>query len=1075
MICRQIPLVVLAFALLLGGCTKHRRETRLLGKADSDLTANRYDNAELELRNALQLVPNEPGAIRRLGLLYYTEGRPVAALPFLKAASAADPKNFDLKLALARIEQSAGAPKDARTTIKSALQSHPPTDEAVMLLFATSSSQADLDDNRAFLEQLRSHDQDRASYHLAAGARLRYQKNNAGALAEWQKAVVLDPKSSEAYVQIADLQIANHQVEAAGQSFQHAADASPLRSGYRLRNITFKLAHGAGPEGKKELARILQEAPDYLPALIYHMKLAQQEKRYDDCSADIKKILARDDRNFDALFEVALLKQTQHDYTGAIAAWERAEAIFPRSAPIKYQLGLSHYAQGELAPAETSLEKAVQLAPGNEEATLVLADLQVRSHEPGDAITSLTELLKKNPRSGPAYLVLARAYEEEKNPEQVLAVLRRAQKIFPDNAQLTYLTGMALNAEHKRPEARAMFAQALKMNPKLGQALEALVNSDLIDHELASARALTEAAVVKDAANPLAFLLRAKVRLTDKNVAGARTDLTRVIELDPGSPVAYLLLAQIDFREHKQQEGVAELKAASDKTRNMTAMMELALVHTQLGDSEAARADYERILKLNPKFAPALANLAYLYTDKPRDLAKASDLAAQARQLRPDDPAIADTLGWIEYRKGNFSGALTFLKEATEKNPSDGEAQYHLGLTYYMLNEEEEASSALQLAAAYPRLSAAAKADAQRRLAVIAIDPATAGAGAVKPLEQALTEDAAEPVARFRLAQIQARQGNAGLAAKNFETQLKTYPRDIRAMVALAQLDAGPLHDLPRARELAKSAHELALNDAHISAALGPILLQAQDYALAADLLQQASRGLPDQPEIAWNLAQAQYATGQVDRAASTLQDALQASAPFPSRAQAASYASVLAAAGAPAPSPEAQAAATRLLATDPGCLPALMVTAASREAAKDHAGAAGIYQKILLADPAFFPAAAQLAQLDFHYLHASDKAADLAAQAHRSLPDDLELNRLLGLIAYDKNDYSAASGAFRAVLLKQPNDAEASFYLGMSQNYLDVGDKGSSALQRAVELGLDPQKSAEAQSTLMKVGHAVP
>ena len=77
----------------------------------------------------------------------------------------------------------------------------------------------------------------------------------------------------------------------------------------------------------------------------------------------------------------------------------------------------------------------------------------------------------------------------------------------------------------------------------------------------------------------------------------------------------------------------------------------------------------------------ALNNLAYLYAERLNDLDKAYDLARKARDLQGNDPAIADTLGWVLSKRGDYQQALTILQESAEKLPDNPEIQFHLGMT----------------------------------------------------------------------------------------------------------------------------------------------------------------------------------------------------------------------------------------------------------------------------------------------------------------------------------------------------------------------------------------------------------
>jgi tetratricopeptide (TPR) repeat protein len=73
----------------------------------------------------------------------------------------------------------------------------------------------------------------------------------------------------------------------------------------------------------------------------------------------------------------------------------------------------------------------------------------------------------------------------------------------------------------------------------------------------------------------------------------------------------------------------------------------------------------------------ALNNLAYLLSKDDPD--EALKYAQQAGELAPDSPAVQDTLGWAYYCKGNYEGAIRYLKTAVEKDGTP-RRKYHLGM-----------------------------------------------------------------------------------------------------------------------------------------------------------------------------------------------------------------------------------------------------------------------------------------------------------------------------------------------------------------------------------------------------------
>jgi Flp pilus assembly protein TadD len=73
-------------------------------------------------------------------------------------------------------------------------------------------------------------------------------------------------------------------------------------------------------------------------------------------------------------------------------------------------------------------------------------------------------------------------------------------------------------------------------------------------------------------------------------------------------------------------------------------------------------------------------------------------LAQSAKEQFPDDSHIADTLGWVYYKKNVFTRAITYLKEANEKIPNHATMRYHLGMAYYKNGDKELAKKELKRA-----------------------------------------------------------------------------------------------------------------------------------------------------------------------------------------------------------------------------------------------------------------------------------------------------------------------------------------------------------------------------------------
>jgi len=117
-----------------------------------------------------------------------------------------------------------------------------------------------------------------------------------------------------------------------------------------------------------------------------------------------------------------------------------------------------------------------------------------------------------------------------------------------------------------------------------------------------------------------------------------------------------------------------------------------ALVAEKLNLADVAERDLRAILKQDPKNANALNALGYTLADRGVHLNEAQTLLREAMALKPDDPFILDSYGWLLYRLGNNSEAVKYLRRAIELR-SDAEISAHLGEVLWVTGDRREAES----------------------------------------------------------------------------------------------------------------------------------------------------------------------------------------------------------------------------------------------------------------------------------------------------------------------------------------------------------------------------------------------
>jgi len=1067
---------VLALALCLilsAGCSKAAKAKRLLASADAHFQAKKYDAAEIEYKSVLSLSLLNPVAIRQLGFIYFEEGRSLIAFRYLKEALKQDPKNTEVELKMAELYGGGGEMKESAELLGAVLHADPGNEHALALL-AESAPTNELANVVQRLEtQLREGGQGEAACHSALGwIDLRLQKLSE-AEQEFKQASELDAKLASPYLGQVGLYTIRKDIKGMDQAFKTAAELSPIRSSIRLKYAEFKMQTGAEEEGKQMVREITRQAPDYVPAWLFLMKAAFAEHQYDECKTNIDSVLARDNLNYDAMLQSGLLALTQRDGPKAVAALKRLSEVYRSSPQVKYNLAQAYLLVNDRPKAVTSLNEALGLNHDYAPASLLLAELDYRSGNLSESATLLSESIKNHPEDGPARMALAETYLAQDQPERALEVYAKAAQLFPKNPEVPFRMGMVYQKEGDSTKARAALEKSLELAPGYVPTLQELNRLDIAEKHFEAAHRRMARVMEQNpkAAEPLIF--EGDIYRGEGQTNQAESAYAKAIELNPEISAAYLSLAQLYLQSKQEQRALERLGALVAKhTNDLPTLMMIGFIHQAAHQYEQSRDAYQKALAIDSSSSNsffALNNLAYVDSEYLGKLDEALQLASKARQLRPYDPHAADTLGWILFKKHEYAHALSVIQESAEKQPNDPEVEMHLGLAHYMMGEEKPARVCLEQALA-SHVEFPDKDMARRHLEVLEIDPAKATPEVIQKLQSLVKEDPTDPVPLSRLAAIEELHGEVKKAADSLQALLSINPQDWSAMVRLSRLyaDHEQVKDAHKALKLATKAHELApSDDGSASALLGELVYQDGDYPWALSLLDEAAHRSPDQPSLFYHLALAYYAVGRTADADQAMAKAVQQQDSPSNLEHARQFIALRGALTDPAQASSAQV--EQILAKEPNNVPALMVSAllAERQGQADEAEKR--CQKALTIYPLFAPAMKQLAMLYSRGQNASDldKAYEWAQKAIVSMPDDLELAKTLGLLAYQRKEYNSSMLFLRQYADGSGADGEAFYYLGMDYFELKKTNTCREALKKALDLHLADPLKGKAQGIL--------
>jgi tetratricopeptide (TPR) repeat protein len=691
--------IFLFFALSLlclnTGCSQKAKLEDHLVQGNASFKAGDYKTAEIEYKNVLQIDSDIGQALGNLGLIYYRQGRSRQAYPFLTRIRDVEPENLEYRSALGSLLLEAGDAEAAWDEALFLLGKDPTNTIAPLILQSAAGRLKRIDEARATLSTLRS-SQNTAAITVALGILDANEGKLDTAKTLFEDAIELDPNYSDAHSALGNVIWAQQGAEAAEASHKAAYDSASDNVPKQLRYVQFKLRTGDAETAKELLNTLLHKMPNYTPGLTLKAQIAASEQRLDDAIELSDKVLNFTPYNPAAILLSSRLKVGKGEAESAVRQLERLTEIYPELAIGHYQLALANLANKQLLKAAANLLKTLAIDPNNQEAILMQAALNARQGSPEDATRSLEKLLETNPENTPALSLLAQVHLAGNRLNKALEIYQSLSELLPSNPQPPQMAGDVLLRLGQRESARTSLEASLERNSQYLPAFEGLTDLDIADKQFDSALSRIDTQMATYPDSEILHFLKGKVLIAQDQGESGETALRKAIELKPTFRQAYILLAAYYTSTKQPELAIQRLNALIDvNPEDIDALLQLGSLYEQQSDFNKARQSYQKLLTLNANHGPALNNLAYIQTENFNETDKAYELAMRARNLLPSDPSIADTLGWIYYKRGDYDLALSLVKESIRKIAQHPMILYHLGKIQNARNDNEATKAAL--------------------------------------------------------------------------------------------------------------------------------------------------------------------------------------------------------------------------------------------------------------------------------------------------------------------------------------------------------------------------------------------
>lgn len=412
--------------------------------------------------------------------------------------------------------------------------------------------------------------------------------------------------------------------------------------------------------------------------------------RYDDSMVYMEKVLqGQGDTHFDFL-ALSAAETDQDTRDGLLQSFDRLLAKYPNNSQLLFGKALllqqNGDSQGALRLLEDNPPEEGEIAP-----MLLRARLLQSLNRGKEAIPLLEKSIRQYPDDKRLRLTYARTLVEQDRLDDAKVEFSSLVQQYPDDDELRYSLALVCMEAKAWDEAAGYLEDLIARGSHLDSAH---LNLGRVHEERKDPQgALIEYGQVGPGNDYLPAQLRqADILVANGRSAEASQRLAAAREIQPDYAIQlYLIESETLVNNNKQQQAWQVLEQALKQyPEDLNLLYTRAMLAEKRNDLTQMERDLRTIIKREPDNAMALNALGYTLSDRTTRYAEAKTLIEQAHKLNPEDPAVLDSLGWVNYRLGNLDEAERLLRQALERFP-DHEVAAHLGEVLWANGKQREA------------------------------------------------------------------------------------------------------------------------------------------------------------------------------------------------------------------------------------------------------------------------------------------------------------------------------------------------------------------------------------------------
>jgi tetratricopeptide (TPR) repeat protein len=478
----------------------------------------------------------------------------------------------------------------------------------------------------------------------------------------------IDPNSSAAMFELANIHAVNNDFTSASLLLEKAISLNPENKWYKL-----------------------------LLAQIY-----QQTKKFSEAADIYAGLVEKEPENLEYVYMKAALLGNAKRYNEAIVAYnemEKETGINEQISVAKQQIFIS---SGNIDKAFEEINRLIENNPEEAKYYGLLADLYQSQGDKENALKNYMKIQEIDPENGFVHFSLANYYLENKDFERSFEETKKgfASEYVDIQPKLQLYMMLTANPTQSKltDDQQEELIQVLLKNHS-GNALVHNVYAENLIKKSKLAEAREELLKAADI-NSNDYVVWERIMFIDNDLQdwnGLYEHTKQIIELFPNQPQGYFFNAIACVQLEKFDETVLITDEGLDyvidnpQLEANFLMLKGEAIYKG-GNKQEAFKLFDKAVELDPENYLTLNNYAYYLSVDGLNLDKAERMSGKVVERFPDNSTYLDTHAWVLFKKGEYTLAKFYMESAIKNGGEDNSTLLeHFGDILFKAGKTEEA------------------------------------------------------------------------------------------------------------------------------------------------------------------------------------------------------------------------------------------------------------------------------------------------------------------------------------------------------------------------------------------------